>query len=398
MRWILLPALCAAVAAATPDLDALRAQAADYAALHARYQQLLTDRGELKRRVDGLDQRLRALAQAEDADPGEAQRLAAEHEAAQIALAEFERPRSELWKVRLELEASGGRLEAALDAALTAEPDPELRLLRGELFARLERYAAALPDAEAAAFARPEDPRALVLLGRCAATQNRFKDAEGLFGDAVRLAPSAEAWALLAAARYCRNDFRGAREAYAHAAPEEVPPRLLRRCREWFAPEALSALEAAWGEEQRLRAAGREQPRVALTLGEREVVLELFADAAPGPVAKLLERVRAGKLSDVPVQRVLTNLAVFAGGSPRLDPAEQAAADPTLPRRHHFRGSVALEHTGDHPGYGPGIVVALTPAPRLDARHLVIGRVLSGQQAWDAAREGQRISAARVLE
>ena len=38
------------------------------------------------------------------------------------------------------------------------------------------------------------------------------------------------------------------------------------------------------------------------------------------------------------------------------------------------------------------------PAPRLDARHLVIGRVLSGQQAWDAAREGQRISAARVLE
>jgi len=398
MRWLILPCLLVASTAwAAPDKATLRGQVDAFAELHDRYQGLLGRRTELKQRVDALDATLRELAADGSADPQRAAELAAEHESAQAAYAEFERPRSELWKTRIELEGAGGKLELALTAALEAGEDPELRLWRGELFARLERYAAALPDAQAAAFARPEDPRALVLLGRCAVVQNRFKDAEGLFGEAVRRQPTAEVWALLAVARYCRNRFRAAREAFANAEPADVPPRLLRRCQALLEPGALATLEVAWAEEQKLRETPG--PRIALSLGEREVVIELFADAAPQPVAKLLERVRAGKLGDAPVQRVLTNLAVFVGATVRRDPSQEVAADPALPRRHHFRGSVSLEHRGDDAvGYGPGLVIALTPAPRLDARHLVVGRVVSGQAAWDAAQEGQRITAARVVE
>jgi cyclophilin family peptidyl-prolyl cis-trans isomerase len=135
-----------------------------------------------------------------------------------------------------------------------------------------------------------------------------------------------------------------------------------------------------------------------MTLAGQEVVLELFPDTAPVAVGWLLERVRQGNLSDVPVSRVLENLAVVVGSSSTLDPTDQVEVDPARARRHHFRGSVALEHPGDGAGYGPGLLVALTPAPRLDARHRVIGRVISGQRALDAAREGQRITAARVLE
>lgn len=398
MRWLLLPCLLVASTAwAAPDKVALRGQVDAFAELHDRYQGLLGRRTELKQQVDALDAELRELAADGSADPERAARLAAEHEAAQSAYAEFERPRSELWKTRIELEGAGGKLELALTAALEAGDDAELRLWRGELFARLERYAAARPDAEAAAFARPDDPRALVLLGRCAAVQNRFKDAEGLFAEAVRRQPTAEVWALLAVARYCRNRFRAAREAFANAEPADVPPRLLRRCQALLEPQALAALEAAWAEEQKLRETAG--PRIALTLGEREVVIELFAESVPAPVAKLLERVRAGKLRGAPIQRVLTNLAVFVGANLRRDPKLEVSPDPGLPRRHHFRGSVSLERRGDDAvGYGPGLVIALTPAPRLDARHLVVGRVVSGQAAWDAAQEGQRITAARVLD
>lgn len=141
----------------------------------------------------------------------------------------------------------------------------------------------------------------------------------------------------------------------------------------------------AWKTEQALRNQESRKgtaPRVLLTTTRGEVEIELFEDSAPQTVQAFLKLVSEGFYDGDSFSTVLSGL---------LARTNRVASGVTIPdeftllsARKHFRGSVVMMHGAGKDSGHSQFFIMLVPAPQLDGKFTVFGRVTRGMEVVSA--------------
>jgi cyclophilin family peptidyl-prolyl cis-trans isomerase len=155
-----------------------------------------------------------------------------------------------------------------------------------------------------------------------------------------------------------------------------------------------------WEKEQQIRqqeaaATGDQQlPRVTMTTGKGDIVVELFENEAPNTVANFISLAEKGFYDGLSFHRVIPTF-MAQGGCPNT--REGAAGQPGTggpgynikceayepDARRHFAGSLSMAHAGRDTG-GSQFFITHLPTPHLDQEvnpqsvHTVFGRVVEG--------------------
>ena len=135
---------------------------------------------------------------------------------------------------------------------------------------------------------------------------------------------------------------------------------------------------------------------VVLETEKGEIELSLAAAEAPGHVAAFLRSVSTGLYYGLTWHRVVSNFVV-QGGDPRgsgWGDAGFSLRDEINPLRFD-RGALGMPKAGKDTG-GCQLFIMQAPAPHLDGRYTVFGRVTRGMEAVDRLEPGDRILKARV--
>ncbi|MBI5201709.1 MAG: peptidylprolyl isomerase [Elusimicrobia bacterium] len=131
--------------------------------------------------------------------------------------------------------------------------------------------------------------------------------------------------------------------------------------------------------------------RLVLETAYGDVVIGLFPDAAPKTVDQVLRLAKAGAYDTTSVYRVArgryVQLTAVRGRREALT-GEQASALRKLPLEaslKHERGVLSMTHPANDPNGGESsFSIILGPAPHLDGRFTVFGRVEEGWDVLDA--------------
>jgi peptidyl-prolyl cis-trans isomerase B (cyclophilin B) len=136
-----------------------------------------------------------------------------------------------------------------------------------------------------------------------------------------------------------------------------------------------------------------------------EIVAELFEDDAPGTVANFVglitgtkewtdpktgSKVKRPFYDGLTFHRVVPDFVIQGG-----DPAGNGTGGPGYTikcetggkKQKHERGSLSMAHRGKDTG-GSQFFICHAPAPHLDRKHTVFGKVISGIEVVDAIRAG----------
>ncbi|KAF2719041.1 cyclophilin-like protein [Polychaeton citri CBS 116435] len=129
---------------------------------------------------------------------------------------------------------------------------------------------------------------------------------------------------------------------------------------------------------------------VTLHTTHGDLKLELFCEATPKTAYNFLALCASGSYNDSPFHRVIPNFIV-QGGSPAAGSIKDNVSiyggtfeeeiKPSL--RHHQRGMLSMANKGANTN-GSQFFVTLAPAPHLDGKNSVFGRVLGGADVLDA--------------
>ncbi len=147
----------------------------------------------------------------------------------------------------------------------------------------------------------------------------------------------------------------------------------------------LESYKQYWKEEQELRqkeAAADDLPRVKLTTTKGDIVIELFENEAPNTVGNFISLVKKGFYDNLTFHRVISAF-MAQGGCPEGDgtggPGYSIRDEFAKPgARKHFRGSVSMANTGAPNSGGSQFFICFRPAPNLNGKHTVFGRVIEG--------------------
>ena len=164
--------------------------------------------------------------------------------------------------------------------------------------------------------------------------------------------------------------------------------------------ESASKYVEYWKQEQQIRAqedaaTGEQQlPRVRMTTGKGEIVVELFENEAPNTVANFISLAEKGFYNGLAFHRIIPNF-MAQGGCPNTREGAQGqpgtggpgynipceAYEPNA--RRHFAGTLSMAHAGRDTG-GSQFFITHLPTPHLDREnnpqgaHTVFGRVVEG--------------------
>jgi len=136
-----------------------------------------------------------------------------------------------------------------------------------------------------------------------------------------------------------------------------------------------------------------------------EIVAELFDDDAPGTVANFVglitgtkewtdpktgSKVKRPFYDGLTFHRVVPDF-VIQGGDPAGNgtggPGYTIKCETSGKKQKHERGSLSMAHRGKDTG-GSQFFICHAPAPHLDRKHTVFGKVISGIEVVDAIRPG----------
>lgn len=128
-------------------------------------------------------------------------------------------------------------------------------------------------------------------------------------------------------------------------------------------------------------------PQVRIVTNKGEMTLELFEDEAPNTVANFISLIEDGFYDGLKFHRVVEGF-VAQGGDPNGDgsggPGYTIACECVLPEaRRHFVGSLSMANTGVKDTGGSQFFLCLDRTERLDGRHTVFGRIISGIEVLD---------------
>lgn len=133
-------------------------------------------------------------------------------------------------------------------------------------------------------------------------------------------------------------------------------------------------------------------PIVVVETVKGTIEFETYPDEAPKSVEQVLRLIKRNFYNGQRIMRVDPGFVVQFGDPQTRDMSRQswwgrgfAAGSGKVigvaefsKKRTHVRGAVAMAHSGDPTTADSQIYITLAPQPKLDGKHTVIGRVLSG--------------------
>ena len=147
-----------------------------------------------------------------------------------------------------------------------------------------------------------------------------------------------------------------------------------------------------WDQEQEIRyleASASDLPRVELLTARGRIEVELFENEAPNTVANFISLAKAGFYDGTKFHRVMSNF-MAQGGDPNTKPGATGVPGQGLPgyriqdehdregARNHFTGSLAMAKKRSPHTAGCQFYLTHEPAPHLNGKHTVFGRVTAG--------------------
>lgn len=154
------------------------------------------------------------------------------------------------------------------------------------------------------------------------------------------------------------------------------------------------------------------RPIVVVETSKGTIEFELFSEEAPKSVAHVMALVKQAFYDGQRVHRALPDFLVQWGDPLSRDLSKRdlwgrhTGAGSGKPigvgevskKRRHLRGTVGLAHTGDPRGADSQLYITLTPQPRLDKEHTIIGQVVAGDDVLSALVEGDEIRRVSLKE
>lgn len=159
--------------------------------------------------------------------------------------------------------------------------------------------------------------------------------------------------------------------------------------------EEIEKYKETWPREQALIARDEQLndlPRIKMETTKGDLIIELFEEEAPSTVANFVMLTDVGFYDGIIFHRVLPGfmaqtgcpLGTGYGNAGYYIPCECYEDE----IRHHFSGYLAMAHSGQRNSGGSQFYITFAPAPHLDGKHTVFGRVIEG---LDVLSELQRI-------
>ena len=135
------------------------------------------------------------------------------------------------------------------------------------------------------------------------------------------------------------------------------------------------------------------------------IVVELFADEAPGTVANFEKLANSEFYDGTRFHRVINNFMVQGGdplsktpNHPRVGtggPGYTIKCETAGNVHKHIAGTLSMAHAGKDTG-GSQFFICHSPQPHLDGVHTVFGQVSGGMDVVNAIRQGDVITSIRV--
>lgn len=138
-------------------------------------------------------------------------------------------------------------------------------------------------------------------------------------------------------------------------------------------------------------------PRVSMKTSKGEMVIELFADAAPNTVKNFLDLTNKGYYNGLSFHRVIPNFMIQGGcpqGTGTGGPGYKINCE--INPNKHQRGSLSMAHAGPNTG-GSQFFICHSPQSHLDGVHTVFGKVIEGVDVVDKVQKDDKIEEVRQL-
>jgi cyclophilin family peptidyl-prolyl cis-trans isomerase len=150
-------------------------------------------------------------------------------------------------------------------------------------------------------------------------------------------------------------------------------------------------------------------PAAVITLAKGgEIRLELWPTDAPNHVKNFLDLVRKGFYDGQRVHRVASGFVVQFGDPQSktlpMDHPGMGTGGPGYTIKAEFnshpfeRGVLGMARTSDPDSAGSQVYIMLGPAPFLNGKYTAFGRVVTGMEAVDGIKVGDRITSIRVAD
>jgi cyclophilin family peptidyl-prolyl cis-trans isomerase len=153
--------------------------------------------------------------------------------------------------------------------------------------------------------------------------------------------------------------------------------------------KALASAKEVAGSE---KPSGAPNPRVKISTDKGDMVVELFEDEAPNTVANMISLAEQGFYKGMSFHRIIPGFMAQGGcpnskkgatGTPGTgDPGYKFADEFAPGLKHSGRGIVSMANSGPNTN-GSQFFICFAPAPHLDGRHTVFGKVVDGLEVLD---------------
>ena len=128
---------------------------------------------------------------------------------------------------------------------------------------------------------------------------------------------------------------------------------------------------------------------LVMQLKDGRVIIEMRPDLAPHHVARVKELVRKGFYYNTPFHRVIPGFMAQGGdptGTGRGGSGFKLAAE--FSSEKHVRGTVSMARAQDYNSADSQFFICFAPAPSLDGKYTIWGRVIDGMDHVDGIKKG----------
>lgn len=161
---------------------------------------------------------------------------------------------------------------------------------------------------------------------------------------------------------------------------------------------ALLLIVPGWASAQGGKKMLKQTATVALEKGGT-IKIEFYPQDAPNTVTNFITLAKKGFYDGLTFHRVEPGFVV-QGGDPKGNgtggPGYTVKAE--FNKQKHLRGTVAMARAQDPDSAGSQFYICLNPAPFLDGKYTVFGRVVSGMEVVDGIKVGDKMKSVRIAE
>ncbi|MBO8163070.1 MAG: peptidylprolyl isomerase [Brevibacillus sp.] len=140
------------------------------------------------------------------------------------------------------------------------------------------------------------------------------------------------------------------------------------------------------------------QAKITLA-GGKEVLLELYEEAAPGTVANFEKLANEGFYNGLTFHRVIPGFVAQGGcpyGTGTGGPGYTIKCETEGNPHRHVRGALSMAHAGKDTG-GSQFFICYDSFPHLDGVHTVFGKVTEGMEHVDEIKQGDVMEKVEVF-